>query len=331
MSMMKLRFTLPLVVVGVLSAASISVAASTDPYANFKQNFQPLPAIPPIPANNSQTPEKVELGKMLYFDARLSGDGTIACATCHNPVLGFTDRIPLAIGHGAQRGPRNSPTTLNAAFLTSQFWDGRAPDLETQALGPIQANIEHGTTLDKAVAILKSFPEYQKRFTDVFGGKDPVTPENLAKAIAAFERTLVTPNSPFDRYLVGDEQAVTTQQKRGMKTFVEKGCIGCHSGPNFTNGGFYKIKVPGSTDEGRFTVTGNSGDKHAFRVQTLRNIALTYPYFNNGSVSQLDEAVKIMGKEMLNIDLSKQEADDLVAFLHSLTGEMPKFTMPSLP
>ncbi len=326
---MKMRFALPLLLAGILSAAS--ALAADDPYAKLKQNFQPLPAHPPIPANNTQTPEKVELGKMLYFDARLSGDGTIACATCHNPALGFTDRIARAIGHGAQRGPRNSPTTLNAAFLKSQFWDGRAPDLEAQALGPIQAGIEHGTTLDKAVATLKSFPEYQKRFTDVFGGKDPVTPENLAKAIAAFERTLITPNSPFDRYLAGDEHAVTTQQKRGMKTFVDKGCVACHSGPNFTNDGFYKIKVPGSTDEGRFTVTKKEEDKHAFRVQTLRNIALTYPYFNNGSVDKLDEAVKIMGKEMLKTELTKQEVSDLVAFLNSLTGEMPKFNYPVLP
>lgn len=328
---MKMHFALPLVVAGMLSAAGAGIAASADPYANFKQNFQQLPAIPPIPANNTQTPEKVELGKMLFFDARLSAAGTIACATCHNPALGFTDRIPRAIGHGAQRGPRNSPTVLNAAFLTSQFWDGRAPDLEAQALGPIQAGIEHGTTLDKAVATLKSFPEYQKRFADVFGGKDPVNPENLAKAIAAFERTIITPNSPFDRYLAGDEQAVTTQQKRGMKAFVEKGCVACHSGPNLTNGGFYKIKVPGSTDEGRYTVTKKEEDKHAFRVQTLRNVALTYPYFNNGSVANLDEAVKIMGKEMLKTELTKQEVADLVAFLHSLTGEMPKFNYPVLP
>lgn len=153
---MKMRFALPLLFAGILSA--FNAVAADDPYAKLKQNFQPLPAHPPIPANNTQTPEKVELGKMLFFDARLSHDGTIACATCHNPTLGYTDRIPRAIGHGAQRGPRNSPTALNAAFLTSQFWDGRAPSLEAQALGPLQAGIEHGTTLDKAVATLRVSP-----------------------------------------------------------------------------------------------------------------------------------------------------------------------------
>lgn len=325
---MKKRIAVPLILAGLLAAG---LAQAADPYAKFKEYYKPLPAIAPIPADNPQTEAKVELGKMLYFDARLSGDGTIACATCHNPALGFTDRIPRAIGHGAARGPRNSPTTLNAAFLSSQFWDGRAPTLEAQALGPLQANIEHNITLDKAIAVLKSFPEYQKRFADVFGGKDPVTPENLAKAIAAFERTLITPHSPFDRYLAGDEAAISSQQKKGMKTFVEKGCVGCHNGPNFSDGNFYAIKVPGSTDEGRYTVTKKDGDKHAFRTQTLRNVALTYPYFNNGSVWKLDEAVKIMGKEMLKTDLSKDEVEDLVAFLNGLTGEMPKFTIPALP
>ena len=325
---MKKSAFIPVLLAGLVWMGSSHAA---DPFERYKALFKPLPAIPPIPANNTQTPAKVELGKMLFFDARLSSDGNIACATCHNPALGYTDRVSRAIGHGAQRGPRNSPTVLNAAFLSSQFWDGRAPSLEAQALGPLQAPVEHNTTLAKAVATLKSFPEYQKRFSESFPEKDPITAENLAKAIAAFERTLITPHSPFDRYLAGDEQALSPQQKQGMKYFVEKGCVGCHSGANFTDGQFHAIKVPGSTDEGRYLVTKKDSDKHAFRTQTLRNVALTYPYFNNGSVWKLDEAVKIMGKEMLKTDLKPNEVDDLVAFLHSLTGEMPKFTIPALP
>lgn len=292
---------------------------------------EPLPAVPPIPADNTMTPEKIELGKMLFFEPRLSASGVISCASCHNPSFAFTDRVPRALGHNHQIGPRNSPTVLNAAFLANQFWDGRAATLEEQALGPIQATVEMNESLENVVKRLKTIPEYRERFKEAFGGRDPLTKENIAKAIAAFERTLITTNSPFDRFLNGDKGAISPAAQRGWQLFQEKGCIACHNGPNFTNSTFQRIQVPGSTDLGRYEVTKKEEDKYRFRVQSLRNIALTYPYFNNGSVDNLPGAVKIMAREMLGIEPKDKEVDDIVAFLHTLTGEMPKFEYPVLP
>lgn len=292
---------------------------------------EPLPAVPPIPANNSMSSQKVELGKMLFFDPRLSSSGVVSCATCHNPSFAFTDRVPRALGHNHQVGPRNTPTVLNAAFLSSQFWDGRAATLEEQALGPIQASVEMNETLEHVVERLKGIPEYKKMFTEVFGGKEAVSSGNIAKAIAAFERTLVTPNSPFDRFLSGDREAISTDARKGWELFQKKGCNTCHSGANFTDGNFYRIIVPGSTDLGRFEVTKKEEDKYKFRVQTLRNVALTYPYFNNGSVARLPDAVKVMSKEMLGSESGDEEAALIVEFLKSLTGTMPRVDFPVLP
>jgi cytochrome c peroxidase len=292
---------------------------------------EPLPSLPPIPADSPMTAERVELGKMLFFEPRMSSSGVISCATCHNPSFAFTDRVSRALGHKHQVGPRNTPTALNSAFLGSQFWDGRAATLEDQALGPIEASVEMNESLDRVVEKLKDIPEYKALFAEAFGGKDPVTPANIAKAIASFERTLNTPNSPFDRFLVGDASAISDKAKRGWKLFQSKGCVGCHSGPTFTNSGFFRIQVPGSTDLGRYEVTKKEEDKYKFRVQSLRNIALTYPYFNNGSVWKLDQAVRIMAREMLGIQPTDAEVGDIVAFLHTLTGEMPAFSYPVLP
>lgn len=292
---------------------------------------EPLPAVPPIPANNSMSSQKVELGKMLFFDPRLSSSGVVSCATCHNPSFAFTDRVARALGHKHQVGPRNTPTVLNAAFLSSQFWDGRAATLEEQALGPIQATVEMNESLENVVGRLKEIPEYKKMFNEVFGGKEAVSSGNIAKAIAAFERTLVTPNSPFDRFLAGDTDAISTDARKGWELFQKKGCNACHSGPNFTNGNFYRIIVPGSTDLGRFEVTKKEEDKYKFRVQTLRNVALTYPYFNNGSVARLSDAVKVMSKEMLGSESGDEEAALIVEFLKTLTGIMPRVDYPVLP
>ena len=292
---------------------------------------EPVPAVAPIPEGNTMTEAKVELGKMLFFDPRLSSSGVISCATCHNPSFAFTDRVSLAIGHGHQVGPRNTPTALNSAFLGSQFWDGRAATLEDQALGPIQASGEMNETLDNVVSRLDAIPRYRELFSEVFGGAEPVRPENIAKAIAAFERTLITTNSPFDRFLAGDSGAISAQAKSGWKLFQEKGCTACHSGPIFTDSSFQRIKVPGSTDLGRYTVTKKDDDRYKFRVQTLRNVELTYPYFNNGSVWSLRDAVKIMSREMLKSETIDADADDIVEFLKTLTGEMPEFAFPVLP
>ncbi|MCC5960370.1 MAG: c-type cytochrome [Rhodobacteraceae bacterium] len=300
--------------------------------AEYMDFFEPLPALPPIPANNSLTPEKIELGKMLFFEPRISGSGVISCATCHNPALGWADRIPTAVGHDGQVGDRNTPTVLNSGFLESQFWDGREPDLEGQALGPIEAEIEMNMDLEAAIRRLKEFDIYHEHFAAAFPGEeDPIRAENIAFAIASFERTLNTPNSPFDRYLRGDVGAMTGQQVEGMKLFVDAGCVACHNGPALTDSNFHRFELPGSTDEGRFIVTGDEMDMFAFRTPTLRNVAVTYPYFNNGSVDNLHDAVQLMGQQMLGQDFETEELDSLVAFMHALTGEMPALEIPALP
>ncbi len=269
---------------------------------------------------------------MMFFEPRISASGVISCATCHNPALGFTDRIPRATGHDGQVGDRNTPTVLNSGFFTAQFWDGRAASLEEQALGPIEADIEMNMPIDTAIDRIKEFEVYVTAFKQAFpGDRNPVRPENLAQALASFQRTLTTPNSPFDRYLRGDDGAITPQQKRGMAAFADNGCIACHNGPALTDSGFHRFQVPGSTDEGRYVVTGSDSDKFAFKTPTLRNVALTYPYFNNGSVDDLATAIQLMGSQMLGRDLPRKTVADIEAFLHSLTGEMPEFTVPALP
>lgn len=293
--------------------------------------IEPLPAIAPIPEDNTMTPAKVELGKMLFFDPRLSGSKWISCATCHNPVMGFTDRLPRALGHGMSEGPRNTPTILNAAFIQLQFWDGRAGSLEEQALGPVQADVEMRHTLEGMVEDLLKVPAYVEMFDEVFGGPGSLKAENIAKAIAAFERTLITPVSPLDRYLRGDTRALGPAEQRGLKLFQDKGCIACHNGPALTDGGFHIIKVPGSVDMGRFNVTKEESDKYSFRTPTLRNVELTGPYMNNGSVNTLSEAVEVMGREALHTNLSEDEVASLAAFLKSLTGELPVMEYPQIP
>jgi cytochrome c peroxidase len=307
-------------------------AVHADDIAEYMEFFEPLPYLPPIPANNSLTPEKIELGKMLFFEPRISGSGVISCATCHNPALGWSDRIPTAVGHDGQVGNRNTPTVLNSGFLGSQFWDGREPDLEGQALGPIEAEIEMNMDLEAAIRRLKEFDIYHEHFAAAFPGEeDPIRAENIAFAIASFERTLNTPNSPLDRFLAGDVQAMSDSQVEGMKLFVDAGCVACHNGPALTDSGFHRFELPGSTDEGRFIVTGDEADMFAFRTPTLRNVAVTYPYFNNGSIDNLHDAVQLMGQQMLGQDFTDEELDNLVAFMHALTGEMPALEIPALP
>ncbi len=315
------------------------------------QQWETLPDTPPTPEDNPTTPAKVELGKMLYFDPRLSSTGTISCNSCHNVMLGGEDNRPVSVGVEGQKGGRSAPTVWNAAYLSVQFWDGRAPTLEEQAKGPVINPIEmgikdHQTLVDKR---LKAIPGYKPYFEKAFGkGEDVVNIENFAKAIAAYERTLITPNSPYSRYVKGDKKALTPQQVTGMKKFAEVGCTACHSGPAFAGpkkplGEGFFVKFPTYTDNpyvskynlmedtGRFEATKKEADKHMWRVPTLLNIALTAPYFHNGSVKTLDEAVRVMAKTQLNKDLSDEDVADIVAFLNSLTGEFPEQTMPRLP
>lgn len=314
----------------------------------FAQN-EALPQAAPVPKNNPQTPEKIELGKVLYFDPRLSYDGTVSCNSCHNVMNGGSDNRAVSVGVNGHKGARGSGTVFNSAFYSVQFWDGRAPSLEEQAKGPLTNPIEMGNK-DHAqvVARLKKIPGYVELFTKVFGKKDPVNIDNIAKAIASYERTLITPNSPFDKWKAGDKKAMSAQAQEGYKTFQSVGCVTCHSGPNFAGptlpeGTGFFMKFPTfpdtkfdqlykfTNDKGRFDVTKNKVDEHFFRVPTLRNIALTAPYFHNGSVITLEEAVKVMAKTQLNKDLSDKEVVSIVAFLNSLTGTIPPQTMPHLP
>ncbi|MBB3182741.1 cytochrome c peroxidase [Halomonas fontilapidosi] len=314
------------------SAMAIAPAMADDGLGDYRDRFEPLPHLPPIPADNSLSPAKVELGKFLFFEPRISSSGVISCATCHNPALGWTDRIPRATGHDGQIGERNTPTVLNSGFLGSQFWDGREPDLEGQALGPIEADVEMAMDLEQALERLDGFDVYQQKFAAAYpDDENPINANNLAMAIASFERTLNTPNSPFDRYLRGDMNALDQQEKDGMVAFVDNGCIACHRGPALTDSQFHRIQVPGSTDVGRYDVTGEESDRHKFRTPTLRNVAVTYPYMNNGATESLEEAVAIMGQEMLGQDFEEATIDDITAFLHTLTGQMPDFEVPALP
>lgn len=311
--------------------------------------FEALPDKPAIPADNRMSAAKVELGKQLYFDPRLSVDGTVSCNSCHNVMASGTDNRPVSVGVSGQKGGRSAPTVWNAAFLSVQFWDGRAASLEDQAKGPILNHVEMGMpSAEEAVSRIRSIPGYVEQFGAVFGGKEPVTYDNIAKAIAAYERTLLTPNSQFDRYLKGDKKALSEQAKRGMKLVEQVGCTACHSGPNFAGPalsagtGFYQ-KFPAfenneyvkkynlMDDTGRHEATKNEADQHMWRVPTWRNIALTAPYFHNGSVETLDEAVRIMAKTQLDKTLTDKEVGNIVSFLDSLTGELPKQVLPQLP
>ncbi len=305
---------------------------SGDPYAKYKRFFKPLPALPPIPASNPLTPEKVELGKMLYYDPRLSRSKLISCNTCHNLSIGGDDNQKTSLGDHWRTGGRNAPTTLNSGFLRVQFWDGRAPTLEEQAKGPLQAHVEMNSTPELVVHRLKAIPQYVELFKKAFPGeKDPVTFENVVKAIAAFERTLNTPNSPFQRYLLGETNALTKEQKEGMALFVKYGCIACHNGPVFSDGRFHKFKW--NNDLGRYRVTKNPADKYKFRTPQLLNVAVTAPYFHDGSVNSLEEAVKIMAQKELGKKLTNEEAKKIADFLRSLTGEVPLEAriLPQLP
>lgn len=318
----------------IASAALISTGAvvAEDGFEDYRARFEALPYLPPIPASNSLSEEKVELGNMLFFEPRISSSGVISCATCHNPALGWADRIPRAVGHDGQVGERNTPTVLNSGFFEAQFWDGREPDLEGQALGPIEADVEMAMDLEMALERLTEFDLYQEKFAEAYpDDEDPISADNLAKALASFQRTLNTPNSPFDRYLRGDLSAISDQAKDGMAAFVNNGCIACHSGPALTDSRFHAIQVPGSTDLGRYLVTGEESDKYRFKTPTLRNVAVTYPYMNNGATETLEQAVAIMGEEMLGREFDDATINDITAFLHTLTGEMPDFEIPALP
>ncbi|MDD4881658.1 MAG: cytochrome c peroxidase [Gallionellaceae bacterium] len=324
--------------IGLLTAAQSAFAA----------DWQALPSTAPAPRDNPTTAAKVALGSKLFLDPRLSATGTVSCNSCHNVMAGGDDNRPVAMGILGKTGGRSAPTVWNSAFNATQFWDGRAATLEDQAKGPVVADVEMGMhSLDEVVARLAQIPGYQAEFKQVFGGAQPITADNMAKAIAAYERTLITPNSPYDRYVKGDKKALTAQQQRGMQKFAEVGCVACHSGPAFNGqngasaGAFMKFpamtdsdyvaKYKLTADPGHYNVSKREDDRNTWKVPTLRNVALTAPYFHNGAVPSLDEAVRVMAKTQLGADLNEADSKDIVAFLDALTGEFPTQKMPRLP
>ncbi|MBK9306997.1 MAG: c-type cytochrome [Nitrospira sp.] len=304
----------------------------------------PLPTVVPIPPGNLNYAAKVELGKQLYFDGRLSKNNAISCAFCHNPFTGFADPRQTSIGVGGGVGGRQSPTVFNTGFIPLQFWDGRAGSLEEQAMGPIVNPVEMAETHENVVKKLGKIKGYQQQFRAVFG--TDVNLQGIAEAIAAYERTVISTNSAFDKYVLGDAQAMDKTALRGMALFKGKArCILCHNGPNFADNQFHNLGVPQvgpmKEDLGRFYVTQQEQDKGAFKTQTLRSITETAPYMHDGAFKTLEEVIDFLdqgGGQNPNLSpmvkplgLTQQEKAELIAFLNALTGEKIKFEMPKLP
>jgi len=312
-----------LIAAGVLLSANAWAAAPAN---------EPIQPIQPAKIEN---PAKVELGKQLFFDPRLSKSGSISCNSCHNLSMGGSDNLPSSIGHNWQKGPINSPTVLNASYNVKQFWDGRAADLKAQAGGPIANPVEMASSHQLAVDVLSSIPQYRESFKQIYK-TDQITIDAVTDAIAEFEKTLVTPNSRFDRWLQGDEQALTQTEQAGYQLFKSAGCVACHNGPAVGGGMFMKMGLvqPYQTSnpaKGVAGVTGKDSDLNVFKVPTLRNVELTYPYFHDGAYWKLEEAVDVMARVQLGRQLQEQEIGQIAAFLRTLTGEQPSFKLPTLP
>jgi cytochrome c peroxidase len=293
---------------------------------------EPIQPITPAVVSSVAT---VELGKRLFFDPRLSKSGFISCNSCHNLSMGGSDNLATSIGHNWHRGPINAPTVLNSSMNLAQFWDGRAKDLKEQAGGPIANPGEMAFTHELAVEVIASIPQYVNEFKAVFG-TSPLTIDQVTRAIAAFEETLVTPNARFDTWLMGDDTALSAQELAGYQLFKASGCVACHNGPAAGGRSFRKMGVvePYRTSnpaEGRVAVTGRDADRFNFKVPTLRNVALTYPYFHDGAADTLRTAVEVMGRVQLGRRFSDDENAGVVAFLRTLTGDQPTFLLPLLP
>ena len=305
--------------------------------------FKPLPSAEEMQKLRPFTEEQVKLGHQLWYEPRLSKGNTVSCNSCHNLASAGVDNMPTSQGHKGQFGGRNSPTALNAALLGMQFWDGRAADVEEQAGGPLVNPVEMANDSQEAAAAkIAKIPEYQELFKTAFPEDGAVSFKNITTALGAFERTLLTPTR-WDEYLKGNVSALSEQERKGVRAFMDNGCIACHSGVNFGGNSFQKfglVKGPywkfiedPKRDKGRADVTKKTEDEFFFRVPGLRNVAKTYPYFHNGSVWELDKAVNIMGMAQLGKELSKEDTDNIVAFLNTLSGSVSESarTMPELP
>jgi cytochrome c peroxidase len=344
-------------------AAFATIAAGVGPASaelalqdQAKKLFEPIPKTAPAIPGDPATDDKLALGRMLFFEPRLSDNHQISCATCHNLSLGGVDGGALSGGHDAQLAGREVQTVLNAIFNKSQYWDGRTSDLKDQVVNSVMANpkamlktrggpmainpAELSATKQRAIDEFKSMPAYVQAFHKAFPDEtNPMVYENVGRAIALFEATLITPDAPFDRWLTGEAAALSDEQKDGLKLFMDKGCAGCHNGVNVGGASYAKFGAVAppppeylpADDLGRFTVTKNVADKYAFKVPSLRNVELTAPYFHSGATFELSKAVSVMGETQLGVKLGEDETRKIVAFLKSLTGRQPEVTLPILP
>ena len=327
------------------AAPPVSATAHSVPAPGAGDKVWVLGKVPDA-ADNPLTPAKVELGKALFFDPRLSGNGTVSCASCHNPALGWSDGLKTGVGINGSVLGRATPTIVNMAYNTQFMWDGRKKSLEDQALGPMKTAEEMRTDFTATLQLLGSVDGYVALFNKAFPG-EPISEDTLAKAIAAFERSVVSKDSRFDRWLAGDRKAITAQEYRGFQVFKDPGrgnCAACHSGPNFTDNGFHNIGIKqaaAAVDEGRFKVLPIASMKGAFKTPTLRDIALTGPYFRDGSATTLMDVVEHydrggddksnLSKDIRPLNLTSAEKADLVAFMLTLTGRPSTVAIPSLP
>ncbi|AGK53495.1 cytochrome-c peroxidase [Bacillus sp. 1NLA3E] len=333
--------------VGCSNKEEVSKQAKIDPNKLLETLQNDSPLVPlgdiPVPVDNPMTPEVVKLGQTLFFDPRLSGNNERSCATCHDSSLGYGDGRPTLKMYDGSDGARNSPTIINSGYYTSNFWDGRASSLEEQALGPIQNPNEMNQKLDELIQELKGITGYEDLFLAAFN--DGITEKNLAKALAAFERQIVVKDTPYDQFLQGDTTALNQQELRGLSLFSGKAyCSKCHNGPNLSDNNFYNTGL-NSEDEGRFALTKKIGDMGKFRTAGLYGITHTAPYMRDGSIATLKEVINYYNRGggehpnksfylknfMSPLDLTKQEKEDLLAFLKSLGGNPPIFTKPVLP
>ena len=308
------------------------IAITTILISNIAWSAEPVKPIQPA---NDINLALMELGKKLYFDPRLSKSGFISCNSCHNLSMGGTDNLPTSIGHAWHKGPINAPTVLNSSFNIAQFWDGRAKDLKEQAGGPIANPGEMASTHELAINVISSIPGYVSEFKLVFDNGN-INTENITSAIAEFEKTLVTPGSRFDQWLLGDKNAISEKELAGYQLFKNSGCVGCHNGEalggtSFQKMGLIKKYQTSNPAIGRAAVSNNDSEEYFFKVPTLRNIELTYPYFHDGAVDSLEKAVNVMGEIQLGREFSQEQTEQIVAFLKSLTGEQPSFDLPQLP
>jgi len=328
-------------------AATVVTAAPENPAPTKEERAWLLPKVPPSPVSNQPTKERAELGKMLFFDPRLSADGNLACAGCHNPMFGWSDGLPTAKGIKSKVLGRATPTVMNAGFNTIQMWDGRKSTLEDQAMGPMESMDEMAMDLKALFAWLEKTPGYKAAFAKAYPG-EAIDHKTVSKALAAFERTVVSSDSPFDRWLRGDKKAMTSQQVRGFRLFTDRtktNCTACHQAPNFTDNGFHNIGLAAydqpNPDMGRYVIKPVASMKGAFKTPTLRDVALTAPYFRDGSAKTLMDVMELYNKggvsakdrspEIKALNLTPKEMEDIVAFMQALTTPPKPFVLPILP